>query len=299
MKLFPYLYAYFRYPELRDYIDMGLGIEARYLRCKPFWKRHLELSKEFQARCFSRVTDRSTIAILGAGRLLDVNTESLLAQFDAIHLVDADPLACTAWKRLRLKVRADQRVVAHTRDITGSIATWTRNLEVFLKSSPKADIVALAAFLRDLRPLGAHLDQYQVVVSLNLLSQIGIYWKDRVENLLAKVWGLHSNERGYFEAQLQAALDESLRRLEKQHLELLAESGADFIVVLTDQNFLYYTKDRSEWQAEAALKSPDLEMRGYSVCDRDTWFWHIAPQDIEQADYGAIHQVTALCFKRT
>ena len=276
---------------------MGLGIEARYLRCKAFWKRHLELSKEFQVRGFERLGTGGTAAILGAGRLLDVASESLLSRFNKICLVDADPSARAAWRRLRKQLRPGQQLDEQVCDLTGSIENWTRQLRSFLNASTERSPAVLAEFLLGLRTADLEVERCDLVVSLNLLSQIGIYWKDRFEAAAAD-WNVRSDEHGNFQEPVASALADSLRKLEEQHLGLLSATGAQVIVILTDSAYLYYTRDRAEWQEEQALQLRNVHLNGYSLCEQDTWFWHIAPQGIEQPDYGAIHQVQALCFVR-
>ena len=297
MKLLSYYRARFQYPELRDYVDMGLGIEARYLRCKAFWKRHIELSKAFQARQCGRCKEKGVVAVLGAGRLFDVDEEALGA-FKSIHLFDADPTVRPAWKKMRQRLTAQQELVEHIGDITGSISSWTSSMQNYLRQHPSNDLPGFSKLLDSLAVDAARIGNYDVLVSLNLLSQLGIYWRERVELALGKAWGIRLDQRGCLPEPVEKALARSQKRIEQSHLDMLATSGASVVVLINDAFYLYYRKDSAQWQEEPALGVSQISLPGYALSDEDTWFWHIAPQDIEQPEYGAIHQVQARCFTR-
>lgn len=277
---------------------MGLGIEARYLRCKPYWKRHLLLSQEFQRQHLKDVPVGSSIAVLGAGRLLDVDLQSLARHFSEIRLYDADPTVAPVWKRAGAELENPSCLVLVLEDLTGSLTEWTGELRDFLKDG-KPRIEALAALLRSLRASPLELSAVDAIVSLNLLSQISIYWRDRVSSMLDTYWKLQSNEHGEFEELVQQALQDSMRELEESHVRQLAESGAARVLLIYDDLFMYYLRDSSEWQCEDALRvSANVALPGYVESAVDSWFWHIAPQGVEQAEYGVIHRVQARAFRR-
>jgi hypothetical protein len=298
MKLLSYYRARFQYPQFKDYVDMGLGIEARYLRCKPYWKRHLELSKGFQSGACSEQNVSGKIAILGAGRLFDVPLDSLAKRFSEISLFDADPIAERSWDRSKRNLPRDCRLFGFLEDVTDTVDEWTARIKNFLETH-RRDLKSLAEFLDSLKVGTKVFRNYDAIVSLNLLSQIGIYWRDRVEQSVAVRWLTDTDESGKFPEPLQSALSRSIERLERQHLDALSQSAASLVVLIYDTHFLYYTKDKAPWLAEPSLKiSSDIPLSGYDQCANDTWFWHIAPQGIEYPDYGIIHQVCAKAFKR-
>ncbi|MBN8548011.1 MAG: hypothetical protein J0M12_01710 [Deltaproteobacteria bacterium] len=296
MKILSYYMARLRYPQFRDYSDMGLGIEARYLRCKAFWKRHLDFSKSFQELALSGCERRESIAILGAGRLLDMS-EQAVSGFRSLHLFDADPTVLPVWKKFEKNFKSGQ-VHLHLEDLTRCISDWSEQLKKFLGSQTRQDASSAAAFLRSLVAGQANFRGYDVIVSLNVLSQLGVYWRDRVEHALNTSWNMHSDANGQWPEPLQAALLESQGKLEQAHLAGLAASGASLVVLIHDREFFYYTNNRAEWQAEPALQCLATDLPGYSVQNSDTWLWHIAPQGIEQPEYGAIHKVVATSFRR-
>jgi hypothetical protein len=69
--------------------------------------------------------------------------------------------------------------------------------------------------------------------------------------------------------------------------------------MLHDIQFFYYHADKVHWQVEPALELTDpIVLLNFNIDFQDQWFWHIAPQGIEQAEYGVIHDVRAICLKR-
>lgn len=78
-----------------DFINMGKGIESRYARCSEFWEPHLQCTRSFIAE---HMRPGGRLAILGAGRLLDVDLPALTPYFSEIHLFDADYSVIRAWR---------------------------------------------------------------------------------------------------------------------------------------------------------------------------------------------------------
>lgn len=95
MYVSPIAYWYFRlrHPKYKLYLDMGYGIEARFLRCQSYWTPHLEYSRNFIQHSCENLGDKESIAVLGSGRTYDVDVENLASQFKKVHLYDADPRA--------------------------------------------------------------------------------------------------------------------------------------------------------------------------------------------------------------
>ena len=277
-----------RYPHVVDFISMGLGIEARYRRCARAWEPHLRLTQEFLEAAASDLCPAARIAILGAGRLLDVPIDKLMGMAKEIHLFDADPGCLRRWRALPPE-RA--LVVPHIMDLTGTLARWTESLRSDVRMSAiTADAVAesLENLAVDKPP---SLESYDLVISLNLLSQIPIYWRDRVESIVGP--RLTDNPR------VATALERTYGQLQTAQLKLLSNSNARRIVLVTDERFFYYRNDIAPWQEEQSLYLDSLLLAGYAVSSSDSWYWHIIPQGIEEADFGSIHAVKALEFRRT
>lgn len=270
-----YLWHKWRAPQTVDFADMGLGIEARYSRCKGHWDKHLELSKRFIRESLDRGGD--SCAILGAGRLLDIDLSHLCERYKEVSLYDLDPTVLPLWKRAR---RRYPQLELHQMDITGSMASWTTSLqEVVRRGAGRDDVESLLLSLNSVvPPISA-----DTIVSLNTLSQLSIYWRQRVQAIV-----------GF---DLEQAIDANQKQLEEGHLKLLQGALRD-VIIISDNTFLYYQQDKSAWVEEPALKTELTLERPFELKAHAQWLWHIAPQGIEEEEYGVIHEVSALYFKR-
>lgn len=302
LKALSYYYSAFKHPKVKDFIDMGFGIDARYQRSKSFWNRHLELCKNFQIQALDELPHGALISVLGAGSLLDIHTELLARKFSRIDLYDANPSAEKMWNKKFANLNV--QIKSQIQDLSGCLEEWTSRLTSFAgkytRNSENVDS-AVSEFLLNLKAprLDIFNEKPDVVFSVNLLSQIPIYWRDRVHSILAKSLGIRTNEAGSYAQNLEDALEKSMGELQAQHLALLAGSGGERIVLINDQEFLYYTSEHSLWQSEKALYiDPTLSLPAYKLTAEDSWFWHIAPQGIEERDYGCIHDVKARVFAR-
>jgi hypothetical protein len=292
-----------RYPNFRDFISMGLGIEARHKRCQKYWAAHLDLCKQFQRQALEDLPAGGAVAILGAGRLLDVDIDLVTKKFSAVDLYDADPKVLRSKSQL-LKSNSKISVRCFVEDVTGCLADWTAQLKQILIEHP-GNLKVLTNFFIDLNASTKYRlhSQYQAILSVNLLSQICLYWRDRVHQLLSQTWGFETDDQGNYEGPVQEALEESMAKLQAQHLDLLSSAQSDRILLITDRYFHYYTSDQAPWMTEPALWIPNaetrIELQDYEVIESSSWLWHIAPQGIEQEDYGSIHEVIASAFKKS
>ncbi|MCO6430744.1 MAG: hypothetical protein J5J00_07775 [Deltaproteobacteria bacterium] len=300
-QLLRYSIARFLHPTRSDFINMGLGIEARRKRCGKYWQSHLECSKLFQRESFLRQPALEEVTVLGAVELNDLDSEGVRARFSRINLCDANPLVNRKWIKFARSLSSRQAVTFCNEDLTYSLDSWSEALRGFFVEYPEENVEALACFLGSLRcsPKAARpwMDA-DVIVSLNLLGQIPLYWRDRVQQAALEYWDYDTDENGLYPLYLQEALHLSLSKLQSQHIELLASSGASCIVIISDVNYMYYTKVHSHWQTEPALLiSKNLSLKNRHLADQSSWYWHIAPQDIEQPGYGIIHEVGAWRFE--
>ena len=293
-----YLYTYFRYPAYRDFWHMGLGIEARHRRSERYWRQHLNLSKDFQKTSLEGYSGGGTLLVLGAGHLLDIDIDLIKTKFANVALCDANPALPSIWKsKFKNSINTEFLIV----EISGTLEVWTYALQNFLSKNKAVNGAKLCEFLGNLKTLEPAIPQYNedVVFSVNVLSQIPIYWRDRAHRIIEKYWQLQTDEHGKYDRDLQEALEVSMQKLQLQHINLLKKNSPQYIILISDRYFLYYTKDRSIWQQEEALFTQRLpELEGYKKDKHDCWFWHIAPQGIEEQDYGCIHDVFALSYVR-
>ena len=289
-----YLWYAVRYPNLKDFVDMGLGIEARHSRCRKEWARHLRATQDFQGEVLSSVSRDLgrplTTVILGAGRLLDVNLDALDAFSKEVLCVDADPSAKNFALSKLGSLKKVSRISYEVQEITHSLSEWSEALNK-IRSEGEA-----SAFLLSVRAESQKEAPWQgdVMCSLNLLSQIPLYWRDRVVEFVEKKLDIHPHDLGDFKEPLQSALKGSMRELQRSHLELLNRSGARSILLITDTQFEYYREGETFLIEPALYVSVLDELSFYSEVRSQEWTWEIAPQGIEQKEFGVRHRVRAL-----
>ena len=282
-----YLWYWVTRREVSDFVDMGLGIAARQKKARRAWAAHLELSRALQAEALVADPALQEIVILGAGRLYDVPLERFATQAKKISLYDADPSAVARWREVSGRWPG-VKITGYEQELTGVLHEWTRLLSAV---ALRGELNAVVAQLENLpAPTCAIRHPGSLVVSLNLLSQIPLYWRDRAEKILK------SNNLDPEFPRLKAALAKNYQTLQRHHLELLDASEAKSIVVITDRTFMYYRPDLAPWQCEDALHGVEVNLPNYTKQKTKSWFWHVVPFGCEGQDYGSIHDVVGVVF---
>jgi hypothetical protein len=262
-----------------DFNRMGSAIEQRFRRCASWWRPHLEATAHFVSH---NIPESNSVAVLGAGRLLDIDLLGLLSRCRSVHLFDADSSAVSRWRSVSGR-EYGRRVFGHVLDLTGSMQSWTKGLAAASRGG------ALTEYLQRCEtsvPSWAH-ESFDGYISLNILGQIPLYWRDRV--FMVKQDLLDGEA---------VALEISMGRLQCAHLEGLAARSTPWAILITDTEYYSYRSDESEWRVESALCGDAKEVYRTlcSGCARDRWLWHVAPQFVEDDDEGEIHLVEA-CAK--
>lgn len=271
---------------------MGRGIERRASKMAAYWDPHLQQSKLAQQRWAGVATGRE-VAILGAGQLMDVDLDALAKSYQTLWLIDADPISVTTWRNLRVPVRWDLA------DVSGVQKTWTLNMERTTGSWQK--------FLHAIGDLPCPADccfaaEADGVISLNLLSQIPVVWQDILEEILNSRFGHDFVAKR--EQQWLMAFAPKARWLVEQHLAMLASSGANNVLIITDLEYGHYADLIANAAYMSALYGVNLEsdrsalLPGYSLDWKELWDWHISPLGFESKKQGTVHKVGAFAFKR-
>ena len=266
-----------------DFVRMGKGIEARYSRCSTYWEPHLACTRAFIE---SHIEPGGRLAILGAGRLLDVDLKKLIPQFSEIHLFDADSSVIRAWRKTT-GVAFRDTVIPRILDVTGSIQPWSAGIVTSIRRGQ------LAEYLSSLIPLRAAWEEepFDGVISLNLVGQIPLYWRDRV---------LTAANRELSEREDRALID-SMGRLQSAHLAATRTHPRRWSIVITDTEYYTYQVDTPEWDVEPALHGEARrELEASSLMERhgnECWLWHLLPQFVESDGEGCIHRVEASAWR--
>lgn len=265
----------------RDFGIMGEAITSRHIRCRPWWTPHLACSQAFIQKYLGNTT-HNRIAVLGAGRLLDVDIESLLRSCREVHLFDADPGCPRVWRN-HFSKQYGKTLIGHTTDLTQCLEEWSRAVR---HARSREDLFERLSVLEAETPVwGA--EAFDGCISLNILSQIPLYWRDRVLTMYPKwydsVW---------------EALTESMASLQTAHMQGLARNSRQWTALLTDTEYYFYHVDSSSWRIESALfgNAQELYNKQYKKPATESWWWHLAPQFIEDENEGEIHRVEATMF---
>jgi hypothetical protein len=265
-----------------DFSSMGRGIEDRYARCRVWWEPHLRCTREFIGE---NLQTCSRLAVLGAGRLLDVDLALLLTYAAEVHLFDADPACMTAW-RAAAGSHFRRRVVPHIEDVTGVLEAWTQPLKSVVRRGTLNEYLDQ---LKAVEPTWAR-SGFDGIISLNIAGQIPLYWRDRV---LDTKLSLTDQEHG--------ALHRSMAELQCAHIRGLIADSKALRIIVTDTECYYYDTDHPEWEVEDALHGRTTAVfeecfeRNCSSC----WLWHLAPQYIESDNEGEIHRVEARARRKS
>lgn len=267
--------------KLRDFVHMGSGIRGRYSRCREWWHPHLQCTKDFIRE---NISPCEHLLVLGAGSLLDIEVDALLEVCEILHLYDADHTCEEAWARAAGK-EYGTRVLGHCVDCTETLEQWSAGLKAGVCRNE------LSAFLKSCH---APVPEWQGIscqgiISLNLLGQIPLYWRDRVMRIKSNL----THEE-------MLSLTASMERLQSAHIAGLLKRNSAWSILLTDTEYYFYHSDQSEWRIEPALfgNVPQLVRQMYKGFGASqSWLWHVAPQYVESDDEGEIHRVEAFIRK--
>ncbi|MBP1842276.1 hypothetical protein J2046_000520 [Rhizobium petrolearium] len=230
----------------RPFIRSSVSLWSRAGRCAKAWAPHEENCKAFIRETIDSMKQKRTAVVLGSGLLRDVPIKELSRQFDTVVLVDlVHPASVRAW----LIAERFKNIRLISRDLSG--------FEDAVAGKP----VEPLAFLRQV----PYLD---LVVSANILSQIGVGAKRRLER---------ENRPGK---------DEIVRALIRAHLDGLTALPCR-TALLTDTS--YRVTDRKEIVREEA----DLLCGVPAPTAKRKWTWPVAPYGELSRDCQAIHEVIA------
>lgn len=227
----------------RDVRDLGyrtelIAIGARQRRCRAAWADHIARSRGAILDAIRLAKRRRTAVVLGSGRLLDVPLAELARDFERVILVDA----LHPWIS-RLHARRYANVELQTADVTGTIATLNR-----LEPGDTLPATRRLALFDD--------PDVDLVVSLNLLSQLGVLPAQWIERRL-----------GENSAPTAEAFAASLTR---SHLDDLARCAAA-VCLITDIEAQYIGPDGTTIDRHSSI---------YDVLPPPSmteWIWPIAP----------------------
>jgi len=231
----------------RKFIRASVSLRSRARRCGRDWAEHEALSQKAVLDAMQGLRQRRTVVVLGSGLLRDVPISALARAFDTVVLVDLVHLASV---RLWLKAKGLRNVRLVERDLSGFdevAAGMTPEPLDFLRQVPYLDLV----------------------ISANLLSQIGMGIKSRLE---AKAHEAMPADTG--------------ARVISAHLDGLAGLPCAACLI-TD--IAYAVVDR----VGKTHETEDLLFGVAPPKSASSWSWPVVPFGEESKNYQVVHQVIA------
>lgn len=138
------------------YLGETIAIAARQRRCRTAWAEHLDRSRQAILDAAQGAPSRRTAVVLGSGPLLDVPLAELAGMFAKVILVDALHPLSARWRAWR---HANVELISA--DLTGTLEA----LHGWQVHDPLPEPSSFDLLRRD---------DVDFVVSLNLLSQLGV-----------------------------------------------------------------------------------------------------------------------------
>lgn len=286
------------------------------------WDLHLNNTKEVIRNYLTKtkeISRKKSIAILGAGSLLDVPEELFKLDSYSIYLQDANPDCTEDWD-IKTKIKSEKTTVNYCiLDITGQLNQWSSEL---LHKNPDSLKSALKIIkeLETKRTNEAPFIKSNHCISLNILSQLPVYWQDFVFAYLEKKFGKHEVKSE--ETKILQSLTPSCKVLIQNHLEqILPKKKNDSSLLIADTCYYYTPKNVSASVTDKNITSPlyfksdapvlkveeqdalfsislnswHKEISKYIETNLiDTWVWNIR-NDRKQSIF---HKVSAIEYRR-
>lgn len=247
------------------------GIKHRSKIFKNAWKSHLENSKQAIRDTFLEDLKKGkTLSVLGCGELLDFPSDIFSEYKNQIYLIDKSKEALSKFTKNTILY-----------DLTGNLDSWSS----YLHDLKINDITSFLNELKNLpqkRPLLKDPSfKDELVLSLNLLSQLPVYWQDSVFSIVDQKFSKQISIDN--ENEILKALLPSSQELIKSHVHSCSPSGKHKkSLIISDTYYLHYsTKSGELHEVMDALHGISIEMELQNKCNHmllSKWQWDIVPQ---------------------
>ncbi|HLX60380.1 MAG TPA: hypothetical protein VKX17_03765 [Planctomycetota bacterium] len=316
----------------QGYVQSGMGILERYRKSASYWAPHLERNRGGLLRAAELLDEKrgGTLMILGAGRLLDVPWEQIFPRFERIVLLDADFCVVPYVERViaASRVKEIPKPQFEIGDLTASVVDTAAWAEHAIHSARSAAAAAdeLARGFNEAgtpqAPWARAFSDIRMIVSTNLMSQLGYYPRRHIQNVFKKRFDQPFEKYDKAAGSLERYFD----RVRARHIHDLASQRGAIAYASSDISVLTYqvrgrithnllaeaapsdagvsVDDKGEpifkWPVEIVERSDplngqkirDLWPQG-SALSVERWAWHIVPQGAEAKyqDRGRVHVV--------
>ncbi len=204
-------------------------------RLTKAWKPHRENCKNFILESLTTVKEFNSLLILGSGPLHEIPIEELAQRFKKIFLVDIVHLRKTKKSCLHLK-----NVFFIEHDISEIEKEFLKN-RILLNHIPEK-----------------FLDQkWDLVMSINLLSQLQLHFKNTIANKWPKLFS-------------QNELNKFCTTLTSNHLTYLKKFSCPTVIITDIETFFY---DKEKKLLDTYFSFPHLSLPNHLR----EWHWDLSP----------------------
>ena len=319
----------------QGYVTSGMGILERYRKASGYWAPHLENNRRGLLKIAEKLGPErgGTLLVLGAGRLLDVPWEQLFPRFERVVLYDADFCIVHYVERIVAASRAANmpKPLFDIGDVTASVvdtAAWAEHAISIATSATQAAAELARGFDSAGTPQAPWARAYsdvRLVVSTNLLSQLGYYPRRHIQHVFRERFQQPFEKFDHSAKSLEKYFD----RVRARHIYDLCSQKKAWTYLSGDVDVVTYQiagrethnllaqapprdagvrlDERGElcfdWKVQIVERSDPLN--GQKIRDlwpqspkgpaptREKWVWHIVPQGSEQKyrETGRVHIV--------
>lgn len=296
------------YPEQMiqlDFLSAGLVLGYRHYSRRSEWLGHLRRCRDRTSSWIQKARRRSSrrglrVLVLGSGWLQDLSVVDLKAH-DELYLADANPLSpLINWWNLRNRVTNVKSVVG---DVTGTLEFAIPSLHQNFSALKGADTQTLLQFfehfhdeISTFQKTSSEINKLlkidpDLVISLNILSQLHLPWQDHLAALLKRLKLKTTSGAG--QDCLASAVAPLATNLVDSHLELLntfSTRGVDVglicdLAIYTSKGLVTWPQDidvetdysRELEQETELVYAIDFEAVGSKsgLLYKDCWWWHL------------------------
>jgi hypothetical protein len=311
--------------------DFGFTSQGRKIRNNANnkrygWNPHLTKCKKIVSDFIRSDTKNKRLSILGAGSLLDIPIEVFNSHYKVIYLQDANPSCLSEWSKFTQTQRLKPRIEPCLLDINGDISVWSKMCHDQIKHK---SLSGALSFLKNLPETNIKKPAFinaESCISLNILSQLPVYWQDFIFRILSRKFGARVIKNN--EEEILLALRKTSNLIIKNHLDdILPKKKNHSTLLLTDLKYFYLKKNVSlsldnnesrekkisdySLQVKSETKTVEvkeqdalfdvvleayieqrLKSRGFTYTIIDSWIWEIR----KEARTNTNHQVIAIAF---
>lgn len=272
-----------------DLLLSGWAIAYKGRTLKNEWSEHIQRTKAF---LLETLTGGSELHVLGAGRLLDFPLLDILDRYQKIHFYDGDSGAV---RYLRKSKIGKDKIIIHLIELTGELSKFKSVLNGIDEIQDIFKTPEFAKFSSAATPFKLPKDSH--IVSLNLLSQLPLAYRQIFERWILKIYGqkfYREEERSWLDEYNYLAV-----QILRSHLGMLNNSNAEKVVLISDTEQLFYPISLSQlplpkessfaWEVNSSC-SQELEVTSsicglqlkefftkYQIGQKELWPWHLAP----------------------